>query len=726
MMKNYSAGKKKIFTGALIICSVSALVIVLDLLGVFSYTENKTYDSRVNALAGLRRPSEDIIVILVDQPGIDWAQQEKGWNWPWPRAAYADIVRFMERADAAAIVFDMLYTEPSVYGSSDDAAFAEASRSFGRTVQTVFFSTQSGNASAWPENIPRPGLRTRGFSAEPSREEKAQFPISELAEAACMLGCVTEVPDSDGIFRRSSLFRSFGGMSVPSLSVAAYMTGMGEQNADIVRAPETGEAVFAQAGLSLPAGERGDVLLRFRGSLDRYIPYSAAHILQSFDAINAGGEPLLEPELFTDKYVFFGIYAPGLFDLVSTPVLSVYPGVGIHVTALDNMLSNDFIRPPPRYLAALLAVIAAAAGVFLVAGSRKLLPSGRGGTAAAAAGLILAACLFTAAAFAAYAAGLWLPLVAPLTALAVSFLATLLVHYGTEGKEKRYLKTAFRQYLSPVVIDELVAHPERLKLGGERKEISIFFSDLQGFTSISEKLEPEELTSFLNEYLSAMSDIILDSGGTIDKYEGDAIIAFWNAPTAREDHAKRALEAASACQKRLDDMRPAFRERLGTDVYMRIGVNTGFAVVGNMGSHSRFDYTMLGDSVNLAARLEGLNKQFGTYTMCSLSAAEAARAHGFSMPLRELARAAVVGKKEAVTVFEVLSDAEYTEKKETLDIFSRALSLFYEGDIDAALPAFESVSTRDRPAFFYAQKCRELAAAALPGDWDGVWTASSK
>ena len=302
----------------------------------------------------------------------------------------------------------------------------------------------------------------------------------------------------------------------------------------------------------------------------------------------------------------------------------------------------------------------------------------------------------------------------------------MLVDYAFEGRQKKYIKSAFKQYLSPVVIDELIAHPDRLKLGGERKEISIFFSDLQGFTSISEKLNPEELTAFLNDYLSAMSDVILESGGTIDKYEGDAIIAFWNAPSEQKDHAKRALEAAMKCQQLLQEMRPELSLRVNSGVYMRIGLNTGNAVVGNMGSHNRFDYTMLGDSVNLAARLEGQNKQFGTYTMCTEAMKNAAEAAGTAVHFRELARIAVVGKKEAVRVFQPLNAEEYTAMKDMLPIFDAARKLFYDGALEKALEAFEKIRNQDSAAQAYCNKCKALLASDLTKWPTGVWVATTK
>lgn len=323
--------------------------------------------------------------------------------------------------------------------------------------------------------------------------------------------------------------------------------------------------------------------------------------------------------------------------------------------------------------------------------------------------------------------GIAIPAASVLAGMVLSFVASLAVSYMVEGKQRRYLKNAFKQYLSPAVIEQLIADPSQLKLGGERKEISIFFSDLQGFTSISESLSPEALTELLNDYLSDMSKIILDSGGTIDKYEGDAIIAFWNAPARVEHHARSSLEAAWACQKKLEERRADFEKRAGGRPFkMRIGLNTGFAIVGNMGSVSRFDYTMLGDSVNLAARLEGLNKQFGSYTMCAEAAKKQAEESGTILKFRELARAAVVGKSEPVVVYEVMDEKTYNEKKALLDSFDRGLKEFYAGNFKEALNIFAQTEEADPPSKHYAEKCKTLISQKPEGEWLGIWKADTK
>ena len=233
---------------------------------------------------------------------------------------------------------------------------------------------------------------------------------------------------------------------------------------------------------------------------------------------------------------------------------------------------------------------------------------------------------------AAYALGYWMQIMVLELGTLLSLVGSSLVSYATEGQQKRYIKSAYGQYLSPTIIEELIAHPGAPQAGRER-DLSIFFSDLQGFTTISEALGPEELTALLNEYLTAMTDIIQEKGEDHDKYEGDAI-AFWNAPLTQEDHAVRAVRAALRCQARLDELRPILRARVKKDLYKRIGVhNSGPAVVGNFGSHTKFNYTMLGDAVNLASRLEGVNKQFKTFTMISAMVKERL---GGAFPLREV------------------------------------------------------------------------------------------
>ncbi len=683
--------------------------------GVFDFLENKSYDLRVRLFANAKQPSEEIFVIVLNQDSLDWAQQERGWSWPWPRSAYGELVDFFNIGEAYSLAFDVLYTEPSIYGIEDDKKFADACDTFGGVVQTVFLSNQYGNTDFWHTEAKKPSLlvETRGLEFKDSHyAKKALFPIDLLTKTAAGLGNISSTLDADGVVRRASFMSKFDNQIIPSLSLATY-TVRNSGDSQVTYDEKNNQTLLF--GKTLPGKPFEPVLLRYRESIDSYIPYSARDILESKEALDKGEDPLLDPKMFKNGYVFFCFYAPGLFDICSTPISTSYPGAGVHITALDNLLQNDFIRPLPTQTSILLILFAACFACFIQQISFKA------SIICVPVGIIL----LTSSVTFGYIEGLHIPIVAPLFTLVSSFTVALLVSYNTEYKQKRYISSIFKQYLSPAVIDQLVEHPEQVKLGGEVRELSMFFSDIENFTTLSEKLSPEELTEFLNEYLSAMSDIILDSGGTIDKYEGDAIIAFWNAPLSIEDHAKRAIEAAVQCQQTLKDLNKSLVKKIGTTIAMRIGINTGNVVVGNMGSKNRFDYTMIGDAVNLTARLEGLNKQFGTYTLCSEQTMNAAQKSKTNLQFREISKVAVVGKSEAVKVFEPLTQSNFENTEESLTCFKTALHLFYAGNFEDAIAEFKKIQNTDKAAQNYINYCKNLIDIK-PSNWDGVWRATQK
>jgi adenylate cyclase len=712
---------KKALAFLIITTSVFAVSGAGAIFGLFDYLEFKTYDLRVNVFAGTSSPSDEIIAVILDQNSLDWARETRGWGWPWPRAAYSDFIEYMKIGGAKSLAFDVLFTEHSVYGDADDAAFAHAEQDFGKFMQSVHFSVQNGgNQTAPPAANDKPlfnPVNFNGFLQEFALdgETKGQFPITELLEGAGAIGSTVGIPDSDGIVRRLSLFTLFDGKAVPSEAAASLI--LGGFAPQVFYDAKKGNIVWE--GRNIPVDENGRTLLRFRGrDFDRYAPYPISLILQSAEAYKNGGTPELLPEDFKDKYVFFGYYAPGLYDTAPTPISSVYPGMGTHIAMMDGILQDDFTRETPRWLNLLVIF----AGASIVAGltifSNKVYIS-LGLLTVSTAGCV-------GAGFLAYAGGWWMPIVAPLFGVAVAYMTATLYNYRTEGSQKRFIKSAFSQYLSPTVIEQLLANPDQLKLGGERREISILFSDIQGFSTISERLDPTTLTELLNNYLSFMTNIILDSGGTIDKYEGDAIIAFWNAPLSYADHAARALGAAMECQRALAEQQSFYEEKYGTRLITRIGLNTGFAVVGNMGSDRRFNYTMLGDSVNLAARLEGLNKQFGTFLMCTEKTFNDAKGAGSDAEFfgRKLASVAVVGKREPATVYEPLTRQVFEERAAILKKFDEGRDMFYEGRFEEAGRLFEEIVDEDRPAYFYKEQCRYYIER--PGEWKGFWQATSK
>jgi class 3 adenylate cyclase len=772
------------FIIAVLVFTVSALLMAA---GALNFPEYKTYDFRARLLAGQTRPSDDIILILLTQDSLDWAQRERGWGWPWPRKAYAELIEYLDAGGAKSLAFDVLFTEPSVYrnarqdeiidgavkdleqaqqtavrgessrqamgsmfrglvralrdlsGREDDASFVKAEADFGRAVQAVFLSSQSGNRASWPEGLDKPlfaareNLPAARLGRDNSTPLAAQFPIDELRDQAGALGAVTGIPDRvDDILRRGRLFYYFDGRLIPSLAAASLLAA-----GDKPRELDYRAGRIYWGGSPLPVDRHGNLILHFRGELDRYVPYDLWEVLESAETHRAGGTPVLPPGDFKDKYVFFGLYAPGLFDIFSTPISSVYPGVGMHVTMMDNLLSGDFIRESPRCLD-LLILLAGAVFVTLFSLFPGRIPISLGAT-------ILALVLITGLGFACYqTANLWLPMAAPIVTVILAFLASTVYNYATEGSQKRFIKSAFSRYLSPKVIDQIIADPSQLNLGGEKREMTAIFTDIRSFSTISEALgDPGKLVELLNFYLTRMSDIVLQNGGTIDKYEGDAIIAFFGAPVYMEDHARMACRSAVLMHKAEGEIN---REAVGRGLitgevmdalvrkgilksrddpkplFTRLGINTGDMVVGNMGTPNKMDYTIMGDAVNLAARLEGINKQYNTGGILT---SEYTRAKlGDEFILRPLSRVRVVGKNIPIRLYEILDMAaeappELVEMAGQWEIAFKA----YEGrNFTAAGDVFKSICRKnpeDRVARLYLDRCAAYLKSPPPDDkWD--------
>jgi adenylate cyclase len=708
--------RKRIFRGVLTGTVSVLLALAVWLPGLLDTFEAKTWDARVKLLAKPGEQTENIVLILLDQESLDWAEETMGWGWPWPRQVYSAIIEFVQMGGAKSLAFDVLFSEPSILGVYDDEIFGASIAASNRFIAAAFFSNISGQNTRWPEGQTPYDVDIENLdnwleedADKPPLFRRASFPVPEIAGSVKALVNVHMDPDPDAIYRRGNLFSIFNNTVVPSVALASYLIGdPGEHALTINR----GKLVID--GKVTPIDKNGASIIRFRGPSGTHTLFRTAEVIRSYIQIMEGEEPALDPEIFKDTYVLYGFSAPGLKDLRPTPVSGEYPGVEVHATMLDNLLSGDFMRMSPSWFTFLLLILFSLGASVMVSMISGAVKNG------IAYGIFLP--LPVVLSLFAYQAGFWLPLVVLEVGAIIALIGASLLNYATEGKQKRYIKGAFSQYLSPTVIERLIADPEQLKLGGEKRELSIFFSDLQGFTTISEGLTPEELTTLLNEYLSAMTDIIQEEGGTIDKYEGDAIIAFWNAPVKYDDHAIRLVRASLRCQDKLAELRPVFKERIGKEMLMRIGMNTGPAVVGNMGSKTRFDYTMLGDAVNLAARLEGINKQFGTYTMISRNTLDAI---GDAFPVRELSRVAVVGRKEAVVVYEPFTPEGYDKARDFLRPFDNGLQAFYKGEFRKASEFFAETAKRDPAAGAYLRKCRSLTEKP-PENWQGVWVMTEK
>jgi adenylate cyclase len=676
--------------------------------------EHALWSGRVHFFQRIAPTSGQIKVILLDQASLDWGATENGWSWPWPRAVYGALVDFVRRGQPRALAFDVLYTEASAYGVEDDQALGSAIEAGPPFVAAVFLGQQTTQAAAWPEGLPRPPSRLRGVEAWLDADRAkllvkpaAAFPVPEIAAPAMLLADVNDRPDRDGVFRRASLFGVFDGVAMPTLGFAAYLAG--HREADV----ELREGALHLGGGRIPVDDEGRIILRFRGKSGTHQTFSAASIIQSELRLREGAAAAVDPAVFRDAYVFFGFSAPGLKDLRPTPVAGDYPGVEIHATVLDNLLAADALADVPRAWDLAVTVLLALAGAAATIYSRKTWQNVLAFPTVLAVPVVLG--------FVAYPAGYWWPMATGVTGAMLALVGGVMVSYATEGRQKRFLKSAFKQYLGEAVIDQIIADPTRLKLGGERKQLTMFFSDLEKFSSFSEKLEPPQLIDLLNAYLSDVGRVIIEEGGYLDKFIGDAIVAFWNAPLAQPDHAARAVRAALRCQRLLRDRQADLsRMAAGMPVRMRIGLNTGDVVVGNMGSQDRFNYTMLGDAANLASRLEGANKAFGTFILVAETtwAQVKGAAHG-----RELGALRVVGRKAPVRVFEAVALGD-EERPAWLDDFEHGLNLVKERRWADARAVF-AARPDDPPSAAYVRKLQALLDGA-ESDWDGVWGLTEK
>ncbi|MDR3557398.1 MAG: adenylate/guanylate cyclase domain-containing protein [Syntrophobacteraceae bacterium] len=697
--------------------TIGALAALVALLlwhwGVLDRFEYATWSWRVHFFARPGPATDAVKLILLDQKSLDWGKKQIGVSWPWPREVYAPVIDFCTRRGAKAVIFNVLFSEPSSVSVADDLKLKEAIGRAPFFVASMCLHREANFSRTWPGYVPERPLfdivNLKEFLAARSAHNYARpsatFPIEEVAAKASALANVIEEPDPDSIFRRVNLFRLFDGNAIPSPGLAAF---------GVRCANNPGRAILHSdrldlCGLKIPLDRDGKLILRFRGPPGAFKSYSAAAVIQSELNTEAGiGEVLKDADSFKGAYVFFGFSAPGLADLMPTP-LGPCPAVEIHATLLDNLLSGDFLSDvSPVTVVLSTFMVSVLAALYLVYFASRAWQS--------VLGMAVFAPLPVVFGFAAYLLGFWWPVVVQESAVIAALAGGLVTNYATEGRKRAFLKKAFTYYLSHAVIERILEDPSHLKLGGERKELSIFFLDLQGFSTISERLDPESLTRLLNLVLSDMTDIILEEDGTLDKYEGDAIIAFWNAPADQPDHARRACRAALRCQEKIRERREEYERIAGSPVRMRIGINTGAVVVGNMGSTQRFDYTVLGDAANLASRLEGANKFFGTDIMIS---GETWQRTSNSFAGRRLGSIRVVGRATPVEVFELTGRVPDTDH----DAFHRALACCLEKKWEQALELFES-RPRDPVSKLYADRCRALLEG--PGDWDTIWNLVDK
>ncbi len=538
----------------------------------------------------------------------------------------------------------------------------------------------------------------------------ANIPI--LSNAAKFQGFFNMIPDIDGTVRWHPMIVTLHGKDdyYPSLSLIAASVYLG--NDIILKIGETGEvSLLAIGNRRIPVSESGRLLINYYGPPHTFKTYSFVDVLKKKIPASA----------FKNKVVLVGATAIGIYDLRNTPFGSEFPGVEIHANVVSNILSGNYLKRPAWMVfvdLAIILVLGVIMGIILTPLS-------------AIWNLIVALGAFVGYNFWAQwlfeKKHLWVSSLYPDMTILFVFIGVVVYKYLTEEKSKKEIKSAFQQYVSHHIVNEILKDPSKLKLGGERRVVTVMFSDIRGFTSISEALSPTELVTLLNSYLTPMTDIVLKHNGTLDKFIGDAIMAFFGAPLELRDHPRRACVTALEMVYKLKELNKEWLSRGWPEIKIGIGINTGEVAVGNMGSQSRFDYTVMGDNVNLASRLEGTNKVYGTTIIISEFTHK--EIDSDEIFCRELDYVKVKGKKKPVRIFEVIDFTKEVDDnfRKVKELFEEGLALYRGGYFERALEKFKEVLNykEDRPSKVFIDRCKELINNP-PSDWDGVYVMKSK
>jgi adenylate cyclase len=699
--------------------------------------ENYLYDWRVRATL---KPQVDPRVVIVD---IDESSLARLGQWPWPRSIVAQLVdRLFDDYGARVVGFDVVFPEPGIGESrrvleavrrlpdaaaldpalddlearlDGDRQLAEALIARDVVLGLVFKRAVSPGEPAALGVLPPhfvaadprvdrvPWLEPAGYTAN----------LGILQDAAIAGGFFdTSLVDNDGIVRRGPLFQRHAGQLYPSLALAVARLAAPAAEVRFVFSAERPELLtHVEVGAArVPVDRRGAALIPFRGPVGSF-PYVPAA-----DVVEGGANA----DTLRDALVLIGTSAPGLLDIRPTPAGREYVGVETHANMVAGMLDGSFpFVPDNARQIELLGLMALAVITALVVPALSpplaLLAAVSLGAAVLGAGFIV-----------------WLRagMVIPTGALAVyAVLATLLQltwGYFTETRQKRRLSRLFSQYVPPEVVQDLDASEAEATLEGETRSMSVLFSDVRGFTTISEGLSARDLTRLMNEFLTPITAVIQRHQGTIDKYMGDAVMAFWGAPRPDQDHARHALEAALGMIAAMRTLQPEFRARGWPTLNIGVGISTGEMSVGNMGSRFRMAYTVLGDTVNLGSRLEGLTKAYGVDILVSAATAAAVPDHVF----REIDRVRVKGKREPVAIYEPLGPSAGVppDDRESASAFAAALVDYRAQRWSAARERLRALqAVQSLPVYeLYLQRLAAFESAPPPADWDGVYDFKTK
>jgi adenylate cyclase len=661
---------RKLAAGIAIGLTAAVITLALSWAGVLDEIELVTYDWRIRHAAAPATVSKEIVLVEVNETSIRDLAPFVG-RWPWPRVVFSWLVNYLNRAPARVIAIDFTFAEPdgtlgSRIGGTEwlaadsDQAFADAvarARASVLLADARYQGTegdQRNKPSDW-------SARTLPFRLGQAIDQPGIVlpPYPALLNSVTLLGHNYLPLDPDGTARRMPPFIREGSRFLPSLGIGAAIVAGGFQadeitlRGDAIQFRDRVMPLVSTPEAANDAGSSRDqltTLINYQaaslvGGERPYASFEVRHLLASEEQLQNGQKPLVDPSLFKDKIVFVGLNASGIVDVFSTPFganSGNMPGIQLHATMADNLLSNRFIRPASRRVR-VASVIVAALVIGCLAAFLPFTP--------VAVTTLLAIGGWTWFALSSFRHGLWLDMTQPLIAMGIALFAGTAYQYFVEGREKRVVKTLFGRYVSRDVYQQLIEHPELAELGGRRREMTVLFSDIRGFTTVTEKGNAEALVAQLNEYFSRMVEVVFRHHGTVDKFVGDMVMALFGAPVEDPAHAEHAVAAAVEMVDVLGQLNRKWQAEAKVPFDIGIGVNSGEMIAGNIGSRSIMSYTVIGDNVNLGSRLESLNKDFRTRII--ISDATRTRLQN-DYTVRGLGDVTVKGKTRPVAIFEVV------------------------------------------------------------------------
>lgn len=720
-----------LFTGALLTAILAGLYFTQPL--ILSYLDNKAYDIM---LRGSKPASPSDVPVIVD---LDEKSLEQFGQWPWPRYRVALLLARIRQAGAMAVGLDILFSEPDRTSLerikkdmhrdlqvevnfsgipqallNNDQVLAKVLGQ-GKNILGYFFNFDSSTTSNSVINVP---------ALEPIVVQKPNAP--DLAQALVQAsGAVTPLPlftnqavsagffntvaDNDGQLRRTPLLIACADKIYPNLSLALLRTVF--DNAQVmVKLNSAGLESIRLEKQVIPVDSSGRMLIKFPGPRKTFKYVSAADVLNN----NIPADSL------QNKIVLVGTSAAGLKDLRSTPLDPVYPGVEAHASIIDNILRKDYIHRPDWAPGLEFCLILAVGLLFTLmlawTRARWVLPLA----------IICAMGIWQGAVYLFQSAQLFVSPVYPEILLIAQVSGLSLVKFFSEEREKRFLRSAFSRYVTPKVVEQIANSPEKLNLGGENREVSMLFTDIRGFTSISEQLSAAQVSELLRDYFSPMTSIITENLGTLDKFIGDAIMAFWNAPVEVKNHQLRCAQSAVNMLASLQTLNNEFKERFKVDLKIGIGLHCGQVQVGNMGSRDLFDYTVIGDNVNLCSRMEGLTKYYQLDLLITSSIAEHCQDE-FYVQYIDLVR--VKGRQKPLPIYTLHSLGFSKDHLAELSAYKEAVNIYHEAEFARAKEAFSQIRKTYSDKYLYVlyqERCDSLEKSPPGADWDGVFTHKEK